>query len=186
MICGTAGSGTNTSAHARSRSTMISAGARGAMISPASTSFSVTMPPTGDCTVGVGESLLERRDLRGGGGHAGACRIDLLGPGTGAQSGERFFRGPDAALRRGHAISRQVPSRRRIVSLLLRAGVVGEQGFESREVLRRGGRARFAPPRARRAPFRPAPGPGGRLPRERRPSASRNCASAAATSARAR
>ncbi len=96
------------------------------------------MPPTGDCSVGVGESFLERGHLGGRGGDAGPRRVNFLGPGTGAQFRERLFRGPDSALRGGDAIPRQVPSRGRIVALLLRAGVVGEQGFEAREILRRG------------------------------------------------
>ena len=48
---GTTGSGTNTSAHAWSRSTTTKAGARGAITSPTSTSFSVTRPPTGETRV---------------------------------------------------------------------------------------------------------------------------------------
>ena len=93
------------------------------------------MPATGDCRVASVESLLERGDLRGGGGDAGAGGVDFLGPGAGAQFGERLFRGPHAALRRGDAIPRHVPPRRRIVSLLARAGVVREQGLEAREIL---------------------------------------------------
>ena len=87
---------------------------------------------------GVADVLLQRRDLRLGGGDPGGRRIDLLRPGAGPLTGEGGGRGLDALLGRAQPRRRHIPSRRRVVTLFDRAGVGAQQILEARQIRGRG------------------------------------------------
>ena len=75
-------------------------------------------------TRGVCLVLLDRRDLRVDGGHAGARGVDFFAAGTRRAVAPRSFtRRGFARPRRRQALSRHVSPRRRIVPLFLRAGI---------------------------------------------------------------
>jgi hypothetical protein len=107
----------------------------GAIISPISTSFSVTRPVTGDFSVASLNPFSKRRDLRRDHVNAGAGGVDFLGPGAGAELCQRLVGGLDAAFRLGDTIPRHVAPRRRIIPLLARSGIVLEQRVEALEIL---------------------------------------------------
>ena len=119
--------------------------------------------PLGDDAVdrrrdgGIAFGFLERRNLRVDGGDARARGLDFLAPRSRAQPRDPFARACCARPRGRDAISRHVPSGRRIVALLLRAGIAlqqlleplkvrlggGEVGLRGGDVGRRGGDLRL-------------------------------------------
>ena len=117
---------------------MTTTGARGAAISPASSSFAVTMPATGALTIASADALLQRRDLRVGRRDAGARGVDFLRAGARLDPRERLGGGLRAILRAAHARRRDLLPRRRIVPLLDRSGVGAQQLLEPLEIGGRG------------------------------------------------
>ena len=137
--------------------------------SPTSTSFSVTRPAIGDCSVASvspfsSDAICALTTVT----RARAASISSR-PGAGLEFRERFLRRPHAALRLRDAISRHIPPRRRIVALLARSGVVLEQRVEANEILLGGIELRSRGGRLRRGRFRSATAPAGRPRRARRP-----------------
>ena len=115
---------------------MTTAGVRGAITSPTSTSFSVTTPATGERSVASASVFSSGRDLRGRGGDARARGVDLLAAARRRAAAPWPARRARTRLSAAwHTLARHVAPRRRIVSLLARAGVGLEQRLEALEVL---------------------------------------------------
>ena len=118
---------------------MTRSGARGAINSPLSASFCVTMPPAGASTVASFMAFSSVAILRVDAGEPRAGRVDFFPPGAGLQPRDGFRGGPHPFLSCADAVVRHVPPRRGIVSRLLRAGVGGEQVLEALQVALGGG-----------------------------------------------